>query len=261
MNVCPQLPLWFNNDCMSSSQILDLIVFLKSVASDFKFGRSALNLIPPALATSSNHSDIPLMISSSPSGRISTVFKGGRASRAEGPPASPGLQTALGTDVTAAPILPCRNPCRCGVAGPRLSEPWTSAFTWSGDWVTPPDQVCQWRLWRRWRRLRARVGTKGDSPWGPNLQVARCVTHSSPGPGPFGSSLPEHDEILILDVYMPVMPQANVYQAEPPKQAMWNGGQCTKAGSIKCQTADHSQREVVIIWRKFCCGNPQQEFP
>ena len=60
--------------------------------------------IQPALATSSNSSNIPLitslMISSSPSGRIRTVFKGGEGFKGPGPPESPGL-------------LPCGNLCRC----------------------------------------------------------------------------------------------------------------------------------------------------
>ena len=41
----PSLPLRFNNAHMSSSPLLDLIDFLKSVASNFKFGRSVLGLV------------------------------------------------------------------------------------------------------------------------------------------------------------------------------------------------------------------------
>ena len=45
------------------------------------------------------------------------------------------------------------------------------------------------------------------------------------------------------------MPQANVSEAKPQKQAMWYGGR--------------PQREFrfIIIWQKFCGRNPQQDFP
>ena len=67
---------------------------------------------------------------------------------------------------------------------------------------------------------------------------------------PLGSSLSVRNEIQIPDRYMP---QANVSEAEPQKQAMWNSWWSHESRAARVLGC--------FIWRKFCCGNPQQESP
>ena len=125
-NISANLSLHISEYCILSHWLVASCIW--AGMTTLRLGKSTrTRSIPPALATSSNRANIPLLISSSPSGRISTVLgvKGRRA-------ASISWYTA-----SSKPI------CRCGAARPRLSEP--HAFTSLRDWVT------QWR-WR-WQRL------------------------------------------------------------------------------------------------------------
>ena len=119
--------------------------------------------ISPALANSSKRLNIPLMISSSQSGRINYCVQG-RVGR-QRPKGSLHLlvHCHVETSATAEQHACIRaNPCLHLVA--RLSH--------------APDPFCPWRfsrMSRRRRRRRARLGTKVETPSGPILNVALCV--------------------------------------------------------------------------------------
>ena len=176
--------------------------------------KSTLTLrIPPALATSSNSSNIPPMIVSSPSGRISTVFKGleGRGQR-QGPKGRKHLLYCL-VETSAS-------------AEQRAFEQ-TDAFTSSRDRVTRPTNPACGPV-----AVVAVVAALGlNLGGGEGLDSARksmlpagqtCRWRSAwqmTPRAPMGSSISDHDEIQTPDRYMP---HANASEAEPQKHTMGN---------------------------------------